>query len=148
MFKGWMAVYYARLFHSFEAGSQNLESFGIFLGALAVAGHIFPVYAGFRGGKGVATVFGALLAIHPFATLAAGGSFIVAVAITRIISVGSMVAGISFPIWIILVFKTDNPVLLGFSLIVALGLLATHHQNIGRLLRGEEKKASWLVRKK
>jgi glycerol-3-phosphate acyltransferase PlsY len=148
IFKGWLAVKYGTIFHSFPSGSQNLESFGILLGLLAVIGHIFPVYEGFRGGKGVATVFGVLLAIHPTATLCAGGVFILAVAITRIISVGSMSAGISFPFWIIMVFNSDNPWLNGFSLAVAVLLLVTHRENIGRLWRGEEKKAGFLVRNK
>lgn len=148
IFKGWLAVSFAFWFSKFPAGSEQEASLAIVLGALAVLGHIFPVYEGFRGGKGVATVFGVLLAIHPLATLSAGGVFLLAVSITKIISVGSMLSGLSFPVFIILVFGSRHPYLNLFSLAVAILLLITHRKNIVRLLRGEEKKASFFSRKK
>jgi glycerol-3-phosphate acyltransferase PlsY len=148
IFKGWLAVYYARLFSVYDIGSNAFINFSILLGVLAVIGHIFPVYAQFNGGKGVATIFGVLLALHPLGTLCGGGVFLIFLWLTKYFSVGSMMAGISFPIWIILVFKSDFLYLNIFSILVAVGLLITHQKNILRLLRGEENKATFLFKTK
>jgi len=146
--KGWLAVSYARVFHVYPLGSEALVNFSLLLGFVAVLGHIFPVYAGFRGGKGVATIFGVLLALHPLGTLCGGGVFLVFLLTTRYFSVGSMMAGISFPVWIILVFKSPHTLLNIFSLIVAAGLIITHRKNIVRLWNGNENRADFLFRKK
>ena len=148
IFKGWMAVWYAQLFSVYELGTDANMNFRILLGVLAVIGHIFPVYAQFKGGKGVATIFGVLLALHPLGTLCGGGVFLITLILTRYFSVGSMMAGISFPIWIILVFKSTFLYLNIFSILVAIGLLITHQKNILRLLKGEENKATFLFKPK
>ena len=84
-------------------------------GFAAVIGHIFPVFAGFRGGKGIATLLGLVLALHLQAALGALGIFMVVLLVTKYVSLGSMLAGISFPLFIVFVFKTKVPSLIIFS---------------------------------
>jgi glycerol-3-phosphate acyltransferase PlsY len=109
-------------------------------GLIAITGHIFPVFAGFRGGKGVATMFGVLLALQPLLTISCIGVFLVVLVITGIVSLSSMTAGIAFPLMLFLFYDTPSMIFKIFSVIVAIALVLTHRKNIGRLLRGEEKK--------
>ena len=109
------------------------------LGLIAVLGHIFPVFAGFRGGKGVAAITGAALAIHPWAALAAMGIYLLVFLLFRISALGSLSAVISYPIWIFWVFSSEYLSVKIFSLVVLALVLITHKSNIRRLLRGEEK---------
>lgn len=122
--------------------------FSILLGVIAITGHIFPLFAQFRGGKGVATMAGVCFALNPLATISAMGVFVVVLLIWKYVSAGSMAAGLSFPVWVILVY--DSPYLsLGiFSIVAAILLILTHRSNILRLIAGKESKASFLFRKK
>jgi glycerol-3-phosphate acyltransferase PlsY len=140
MAKGWLSAMLPVFFHLEEPGSPLLVNLQIGTGLTAIAGHIFPVFAGFRGGKGVATAAGVLLAIHPLLTLSCLGVFLVFVLVTRIVSVGSMSAGIAFPIFLFTLFDTPSLVFKVFSVIMAVALLITHRNNIKRLLKGEEKR--------
>jgi glycerol-3-phosphate acyltransferase PlsY len=115
----------------------------------ATLGHIFPVYAQFRGGKGVSTLVGVVLAINPLATLICFVIFVLILVLTKYVSLSSLIAGISFPILVIAVFKSSTTSLIVFSVSVALLLILTHRKNIKRLLKGEESKADFLrIRKK
>jgi glycerol-3-phosphate acyltransferase PlsY len=143
MFKGFAAVNLVRLYSFLQPGTPQIIDVQIILGIAAVLGHIYPVYAGFRGGKGVATVFGVLLAIHPLATLCAAAVFLTSFFITRYSSVGSILAGLSFPIWIILVFKSEYFHLWIFSGVVALLIIFTHRKNVVRLWNGNENKTNF-----
>jgi glycerol-3-phosphate acyltransferase PlsY len=138
--KGWVAAMLPVFFHLAGNGSALLVNLQIGAGVIAIVGHIFPVFAGFRGGKGVATIFGVLLAVHFLLTLCALGVFLVVLLITGIVSVSSMAAGLSFPIFLFLLFETPSLLFKVFSVFVAIALIATHRKNIGRLLKGEEKK--------
>lgn len=109
-------------------------------GFCAVIGHIFPIFAGFRGGKGIATLLGIVLAIHPPAALCALAVFLVILTTTKYVSLGSMLAGIAFPIFITLIFKTEVLSLVIFSSVVAILIVITHQKNIQRLLRNDENK--------
>ena len=144
IFKGWAAVSVIRLSGAFLPGTNQFLNLQIIMGIIAVIGHIYPVFVGFRGGKGVATIFGVLLALHPIATLCAGGVFIISLIISRYVSISSMLAGLSFPIWIMIVFNSPFLYLRLFSLMVSVLLIITHMKNIKKLIRGEEKKASFL----
>ena len=139
--KGYVAVSLVRLTNVYIIGTADFVNFQLILGAAAVLGHIFPIYVGFRGGKGVATLLGLLLAIQPQPTLICIGIFVVVFLTTRYVSLSSMIAGISFPILIIFVFKTTISSLVIFSMIVSILLLLTHQKNIERLLNREESKA-------
>jgi glycerol-3-phosphate acyltransferase PlsY len=138
--KGCMAASLPVLFNLAGHESSLLINLQILAGITAISGHIFPVFAGFKGGKGVATVFGVLLAIQPLLTLCSLGVFLVILLLTGIVSISSMSAGVAFPIFLLLVFGTPSIVFKIFSIFVAIALLATHRKNIGRLMRGEESK--------
>lgn len=141
--KGWLATMMPVFLDAAEPGTAMLTNLQIAAGLFAITGHIFPVFAGFRGGKGVATMFGVLLALQPLLTLLCMGVFLIVLIITGIVSVSSMIAGIAFPVFLFLLFNTPSSVFKIFSIIVAIALLLTHRKNIGRLLRGEEKKLSF-----
>jgi glycerol-3-phosphate acyltransferase PlsY len=145
--KGWLATMIPVFLNSAEPGSGTLTNIQIAAGMIAITGHIFPLFAGFRGGKGVATMFGVLLALQPLLTISCMGIFLVVLVITGIVSISSMTAGLAFPVLLFLLFDTPSVVFKIFSVIVALALLLTHRKNIGRLLKGEEKKLNIFGRK-
>jgi glycerol-3-phosphate acyltransferase PlsY len=138
--KGWVAAMLPVFLNLAPAESALLTNLQIVTGLTAIIGHIFPLFAGFRGGKGVASVFGVLLAIHPLITLICMGVFLVILIITGIVSVSSMIAGIAFPILLMTIFDTPSVIFKIFSVFVAIALLITHRNNIKRLLKGKEKK--------
>ncbi len=148
MFKGWLSVNLIHLTQYYTPETGNFITFQLMLGTAALLGHIFPIYVGFRGGKGVATLFGLVLAINPEPTLICTGIFVITLLITKYVSLSSMIAGFSFPILMIFVFKETTPALLVFSLIVSILLLLTHQKNIERLLRNQEKKVTFLMSKR
>lgn len=137
--KGYLAI---QLLHYTTIPSNNSAFINIQLvvGAAALIGHIYPVYAGFKGGKGIATLLGVMLAVHPLATLACTGIFLLVFTLSKIVSLSSMAAALSFPIIIILVFQTENKILSAFSIIIAVMVLLTHRKNINRILNNEETK--------
>ena len=140
MAKGWLSAMLPVFFDLADPGSALAVNLQIATGMIAIAGHVFPVFAGFRGGKGVATTAGVLLAINPLLTLSCLAVFIIVVLLTRIVSVSSISAGISFPVFLFTLFDTPSPLFKIFSVFIAVALLITHRKNIQRLLKGEEKK--------
>lgn len=140
MAKGWLSAMLPLFFSLAEPDSALLTNLQIGTGVTAIIGHVFPLFAGFRGGKGVATVSGVLLAIHPLLTLSCLGIFLIVILITRIVSVSSMCAGIAFPILLFTIFETPSLFFKLFSVFVAVALIITHRNNIRRLLKNEEKK--------
>ena len=137
--KGTCAVALAYL-SNFEYASSEFINLQLGLGIAALIGHIFPVFAGFRGGKGVATMLGIVICIVPVACSLSLIVFLFVLLSTRIVSLSSMLAGVSFPIILNLILGNQNPVLLTFSLIVAALLIITHRKNIKRLLKKQESK--------
>jgi glycerol-3-phosphate acyltransferase PlsY len=105
----------------------------------AVLGHVFPVWLHFKGGKGVATALGVFCVLFPAAILVALAIFILVVAVTRYVSLGSILGAIAFPAAAYFLQSTDAMSLLLASL-VSLIVILKHHQNIGRLLSGTESK--------
>jgi glycerol-3-phosphate acyltransferase PlsY len=138
--KGWLAAMLPVFFKIAPPESAQLTNLQILTGVIAIFGHIFPLYAGFRGGKGVATVAGAMLAIHPFLTLTCFSVFLIVLLLTGIVSVSSMSMGIAFPILLFTLFHTPSLIFKIFSVFVAVALIITHRNNIKRLIKGEEKK--------
>ena len=110
------------------------------LGLAAVLGHIFPIWADFRGGKGVATLFGMVLAIQPVVALYCVGVFLLVLFLTRFVSLSSILASVAFAVLILFIFNEKEPLYRGFAIAVALMVLLTHQKNIGRILRGSESK--------
>jgi len=148
VFKGFAAVKLAILSPTFETGANAFVNFQLVLGAAAVIGHVFPVFAGFRGGKGVATIVGILLALHWQATLVAIAIFFISLFISKYVSLSSLMMGLSFPVSVIFIFNTESISLKIFSIVVCVLLFITHRKNIGRLLNGKESKATFLFKSK
>jgi glycerol-3-phosphate acyltransferase PlsY len=140
MLKGMAAVNLALLLPYYAENSTQLLNLQIGLGLAAVAGHIFPIWADFRGGKGVATLFGLVLGISPWTALCCVGVFLLVLYLTRFVSLSSILASVAFPVFILLIFNVDNHTYRIFAIAVALLVLLTHQKNIGRLLKGAESK--------
>ena len=112
----------------------------IALGIAAVIGHVYPLFANFKGGKGVATTLGVVIALEPISAFSCMGVFIIIIFISRIVSISSMIAAISFPVFVVFIYKTEYISLLVFSVIISLLIVVTHIKNIGRLMDGTESK--------
>jgi glycerol-3-phosphate acyltransferase PlsY len=138
--KGWFAAYLPVLFHLAEPNSGIETSLQILTGLTAIIGHVFPILAGFRGGKGVASTVGVLTALHPLLTLLCLVIFLVILLVTGYVSIASMCMGLAFPILLFTVFGTPSIIFKIFSVFVAVALILTHRKNIQRLLKGEESK--------
>lgn len=113
-------------------------------GGLAVVGHLYPVFAQFRGGKGIATLFGMIIAIHWLSATAIALIFLLILFSTRFVSLSSITAAISFPVFLLVVFQYDNIYFIAFGICTAILVLLTHQKNIKRLLAGVESKANLL----
>ena len=146
MLKGLAAVMLSHL-AGYPAGSDAMFNLKVALVAAAVVGHILPVFAGFKGGKGVATLAGAVLGVYPLAVLLCLVVFAVVFGLTRYVSLGSMSAGVAFPVFVIGVFGERSLALIVFSVVIALLLLFTHRKNIRRLLSHTESKTYLFKRK-
>lgn len=103
-----------------------------------VLGHLYPVFAGFKGGKGVATSLGGVLAVHPGAAGICVAVFALVFGISRYVSLASLTAAMAFPLAVVLIFQESSPVKVGFAISLCLLVFYTHRENIGRLLRGQE----------
>ena len=146
--KGWIAV---KLFYVlYESGQSVDELFNlkIRLGICALLGHVFPIYVGFKGGKGVATLLGIILALNHQAALMSIGVFLIILLATRYVSLSSIVAGLFFPVVVMVIFKTSQPDMVVFSLMISVAVIITHQKNIERLLSRSEGKISIKKKKK
>ncbi|HEX5874130.1 MAG TPA: glycerol-3-phosphate 1-O-acyltransferase PlsY [Pyrinomonadaceae bacterium] len=139
--KGVIAVLVARAL--FPGVGPSADWLSAAAGIAAIVGHIFPVWLGFRGGKGVATGVGVFFVLAPAALLCAGVLFVAIVALTRYVSLGSIVAAVTVPlfVWLQAVFVepvADLRPLLAAAITGAALILFAHRGNIGRLARGTE----------
>ena len=118
------------------------------LGLAAVAGHIFPIWADFRGGKGVATLFGMILSIQPLVAVSLVAVFVLMLFLTRYVSLSSIVGGFTYLIGVTFFYNryTNNLVVI-FGMCICLLILVTHQKNIERLLKGRESKVNLFKRK-
>lgn len=139
--KGVAAVMLAYV-SDFETNSTPFVNYQIALGVAAVLGHIFPIFAGFRGGKGVATLLGVALAMVPQIAGLALIIFLLVLVTTQYVSLSSMAAGLSFPIILLTLFPGKPVSMVAFSIIVAILLIITHKKNIQKLLKKQESKFS------
>lgn len=109
----------------------------IFCGLLALLGHIFPVFAGFKGGKAVATATGVLLFLTPFGTLTGFFIFILTLILSKYVSLSSMLAGIAIFIYSVIF---EDKVMIALSLFISVLVIILHRQNIKRIINGTENK--------
>jgi glycerol-3-phosphate acyltransferase PlsY len=126
--------------HNYSHTELDRTNFMVGLGLAAVVGHIFPIWANFRGGKGVATLFGMILAIQPAVAMLCVGIFLLVLYLTRFVSLSSILASIAFALFILVIFNEKEPLYRAFAIAVALLVVLTHQKNITRLLRGGESK--------
>ncbi|MDZ4664793.1 MAG: glycerol-3-phosphate 1-O-acyltransferase PlsY [Bacteroidota bacterium] len=110
------------------------------LGVAVLLGHIFPVFAGFRGGKGVATILGVVLCVLPITCCVGLLVFFTVLLATRYVSLSSMMTGIAFPFILQYIMHNEDVVLTIFSITVAVLLVLTHRKNIIRLFKNQESK--------
>jgi len=145
-FKGWLAVYIAS---SSKIGLTD-EYFALFLVAVsisAVIGHVFPIFARFKGGKGVATLLGIAIALFPYEIIILIGIFVIVFILTRYVSLSSITASVCFPFVSYFIIGTHELAYIVFTVIVALFVPITHIKNIKRLIKGEENKMYFKKRK-
>ena len=144
--KGWIAV---NLVY-FVADNQLMPDERFFeiklaFGIAAVIGHLFPIYTGFRGGKGIATMLGFMLGVYWQAALLSALVFIITFLISKYVSLSSIIASLAFPFIVIVILgiNNTNTSLIIFSIFVPILSLITHQKNIERLIRREENKAKF-----
>lgn len=148
MGKGIAAVQLVHALQPSDWLSSESTFWKLLFGLVAVGGHIFPIFAGFKGGKGVATLFGVVLAIQPWTALISVGAFVVVVFLTKYISLASIVAVIVFAVCIWFAVNETNVYMRWFSIIAALLVLLMHRSNIKRMIAGTENKFKGLRKKK
>ena len=150
--KGFLSVMlaYQMGYYFAEQGTQSSQMTGFFpvaFGVLSVVGHMLPIFAKFKGGKGVATLFGVIIALDPRVAGLALLVFVVVNIVTGYVSVVSLMAGLSIPVLFLQVFGYRDVSLVVFSVSVGILIVYTHRKNIRRLMAGEETKSRILVRK-
>ena len=136
--KGMLAVglfYFLPFYIHNEWDRTNLM---VGLGLAAVMGHIFPIFAQYKGGKGVATLFGMILAVQPVIALSCVGVFLLVLFLTRYVSLSSIIAGIALPVCVLWIWNDDVVVYRIFAVLVACLIILTHQKNIIKILRGNE----------
>jgi glycerol-3-phosphate acyltransferase PlsY len=127
---------------------SNYINYQLALGIAAVMGHLFPVFAGFRGGKGIATLFGMVLAVNLSAALLCVVVFIIILLVTRYVSLSSIMGGFTYLVGVALIYnKNTNNMVVIFGMCICLLILVTHQKNIERLLKGTESKVNLFKRR-
>ncbi|MGB0122312.1 MAG: glycerol-3-phosphate 1-O-acyltransferase PlsY, partial [Silvibacterium sp.] len=138
--KGFVAVWLAsRLAFTPGLTGVPLQNAAALAALCAILGHIYPVWLGFKGGKGVATAFGVFLALTPWAALAALVVFIAVFALSKYVSLASILSAVALPLVAMLLPHTAyRPLLIAVIIVIPIIVIAKHHQNIARLLAGTE----------
>lgn len=146
--KGWCSLKLAYLIINLIPYTEAFYNIQILLGIAAVLGHVFPLFARFRGGKGIATLVGVTIALFPYPILVIFALFIIIFLLTEYVSLGSIICGLAFPFIVVFVFSYDVPSMVIFSFSIAVLIPITHQKNIKRLLKGQEAKLKLKNRKK
>ena len=148
--KGWTAtnlVYFIGLSVTGPLHSIQFTNYQLALGITAVMGHLFPIFAGFRGGKGIATLCGMILAVHTQAALLCILVFLTVLMISKYVSLSSIMAGFTFPLSIIFIFHTPLRSIVLYGMCICILILVTHQKNIERLLKGKENRINFSRKK-
>ncbi|HTN21092.1 MAG TPA: glycerol-3-phosphate 1-O-acyltransferase PlsY [Pelobium sp.] len=148
--KGWTAtnlVSFIGLSVTGPAHSIQFVNYQLALGIVAVMGHLFPVFAGFRGGKGIATLFGMILAVHLPSALICVLVFLVVLLVTKYVSLSSIAAGFTFTFSVIFIYQVSVKAIVIYGMCICILILVTHQKNVERLLRGKESKVNLFKKK-
>lgn len=146
--KGWAAVYFLSKLSLYTEGSNQFINLQLAIGIAAVFGHVFPIYERFKGGKGVATLLGIVLAINFPAAGVCFIIFFITFLISQYVSLGAITAAVCFPLITVFVFKTQSVSLIIFSIAISIMVVLTHKKNIERLLKRQENKMPLNIRSK
>ncbi len=139
--KGFAAVELTYLCNdNFGKHNEIFAIYKVIASFIVVVGHVFPIFAGFKGGKGISTSLGVVLALFPYSALVTTVIFFIILLITHYVSLGSITAAIIFPFINIFIFNSTEWAYLLFSIAISLFVIVTHRKNIKRLLKGEETK--------
>lgn len=140
MFKGMLASALPYLSGIQNFSADDFTVYQLLVGVAAVLGHLFPVFAKFKGGKGVATLAGISFFVFPISASVGAVIFLLVFVITHYVSLGSILASISFSLVVIFYFNLRHPIILTIVLLIPILILFTHRKNIVRLLNGTENK--------
>ena len=140
--KGFIPVFFLPRLLQFEFGTNEFIAVQIITSFAAVIGHLYPLFADFKGGKGIATSLGAIIAIHMGAAGICIAVFLILFLLTRYVSVGSIAGAISFPVSLAVIFTSVPDLLVRFAIMLCIIVLYTHRLNIKRLFKGEESRMS------
>ena len=113
----------------------------------AVFGHVFPVFANFRGGKGVATSLGIVIGINPYAALVCLTIFLVIFLSSRYVSLGAIISALCFPFVSYFMIQEDARIMIVFTVVLGVMVILAHRKNIDRLWKGEENKMNLFAKK-
>ncbi|HSU49102.1 MAG TPA: glycerol-3-phosphate 1-O-acyltransferase PlsY [Segetibacter sp.] len=138
--KGLVATSLVVLLPSYMNNAFEKTNIMVGLGLSAIVGHIFPIFADFKGGKGVATLFGMIIALQPIVAVCCVGVFLLVLFLTRFVSLSSILASVSFAVFILFIWNEKEPLYRIFAVSVALMVILTHQKNINRILKGTESK--------
>jgi glycerol-3-phosphate acyltransferase PlsY len=139
VFKGLLAVL-APQFLFPELSYETIVQFKIIAAVTVILGHVFPLFAGFKGGKGVATALGVIIAIHPMTACICLAIFLIVFLTFNYVSLGAIITAVFFPIILIFVFQEKSVPLILFSIVIGTAVVITHKKNIVRLINGTENK--------
>ena len=120
--------------------NEHIIQIQILAAVFAVVGHVFPIFAQFKGGKGVATSLGVIIGLQPLAALVCVVLFLIVFILFQFVSLGAIVAALSFPLVIRFIIQEDSNWLFCFSILLSFLVIFAHRKNIGRLVKGEEAK--------
>lgn len=138
MLKGVLAVSLYNLLPFYLGNELERTNLMLGLGLAAVLGHIYPIWADFKGGKGVATLFGMVLAIQPVVAVNCVGVFLIVLFLTRYVSLSSILAGVALPIFVLWIYNEQEVFYRVFAVAVSALIILTHQKNISRLFKGNE----------
>lgn len=136
--KGWVAVMLPVWIFENPSSPVLFENFRVMCGAASIVGHIFPVFAGFRGGKGVATLLGIATGMQPMGAIICIALFLIILLLTKYVSLGSILSSICYALFILLIQRATHDATIIFALSIPILVILTHTKNIRRLMAGSE----------